>query len=277
MKRALLFSLLLTNVAIAGPEVLLQGGLLTPDIIATIKPELELSSDQETRMTEIVTAARSEAGPLDQAVRERQKTFNQILRKSDSPVEEASAALAQLIEAEAVVKQLQLRTLLSLRDVLSLEQQKKALTLAPARQAKRADLETRVREKAVRLKLAVEALGVPPTNGMKERGSEVEALIREGEWSAADEALNKLIIDSEVDEPESTEILDFSTFDPGSTDLETLKERYLAVETAVQSVISIQKVRQLIQAKQAMEEAKAAEDAVAVGRILTWAESVLKP
>jgi len=276
MKRILLCSLVLTNIAVAGPEMFLQSGLLTPEIIANIKPELELSSDQEARMTQIVTDAHSEAAPLDQAVRERQKTFNQILRKPDSTVEEASAALAQLMEAEAVVKQLQLRTLLGLRDVLSLEQQKKALTLAPSRQAKRADLETRVREKAVRLKLAVEALGVPPTRSMQERGSEVEVLIREGQWAAADEALDKLIVDTEVDEPVPTEPLDFSTFDPGSTDLETLKPRYLAVENAAQSVISIPKVRQLIQAKQALEEAKSAEDAIAVGRILTWAEGVLK-
>ncbi len=276
MKRILFSLLLLTHTAIAGPEVFLQGGLLTPEIIAKIKPELALSSDQETKMTEIVNAAQSEAAPLEQTVRERQKTFHQILRQSDSTVEKSSAALAELMEAEAAVKQLQLRTLLSLRDVLSLEQQKKAIALAPSRQAKRADVESRVREKAMRLKSAVEALGVPPTLQMKERGSKVESLIRAGDWAAADEALDQLVIDSEVEAPESTTALDFSTFDPGDTNLDTLKQRYQDVEVAAQSVISIQRVRQLIQAKQALEEAKATEDAVAVGRILTWAESVLK-
>lgn len=276
MKRILFSLLLLTHTAIAGPEVFLQGGLLTPEIIAKIKPELALSSDQETKMTEIVNAAQSEAAPLEQTVRERQKTFHQILRQSDSTVEKSSAALAELMDAEAAVKQLQLRTLLSLRDVLSPEQQKKAIALAPSRQAKRADVESRVREKAMRLKLAVEGLGVPPTLQMKERGSKVESLIRAGDWAAADEALNQLVIDSEVEAPESTTALDFSSFDPGDTDLDTLKQRYQDVEVAAQSVISIQRVRQLIQAKQALEEAKATEDAVAVGRILTWAESVLK-
>lgn len=276
MKRILFSLLLLTHTAIAGPEVFLQGGLLTPEIIAKIKPELALSSDQETKMTEIVNAAQSQAAPLEQTVRERQKTFHQILRQSDSTVEKSSAALAELMEAEATVKQLQLRTLLSLRDVLSLEQQKKAIALAPARQAKRADVESRVREKAMRLKSAVEALGVPPTLQMKERGSEVESLIRAGDWAAADEALDQLVIDSEVEAPESTTALDFSSFDPGDTNLDTLKQRYQGVEVAAQSVISIQRVRQLIQAKQALEEAKATEDAVAVGRILTWAEGVLK-
>lgn len=275
MIRFLLFLLITTPGLAAGPEALLQNRLLSADIITVLKPELDLTEAQETRMNAIVTGARAESEPLELRVREQQKAFNQILRQPDSTPEVASAALARLMEAEAAVKQLQLRTLLGLRDVLTPEQQKKAVALAQPRQVKRADLETRVREKAARLRLAVEALGVPATTRMVQRGSEVEALVKEGDLTAADAALDRLVTESQVDTPEGSESLDFSTYDPGPTDVETLRERYQAVETAAQSVISLPLLRQLIQARQSLEEAKANEDAEAVGRILTWAEKVL--
>ncbi|MEN3941477.1 Spy/CpxP family protein refolding chaperone [Prosthecobacter sp. SYSU 5D2] len=275
MKHFLLSLLITTGCLAAGPEALLQSGLLSADIITVIKPELDLTEEQESRMTGIVTAARAESEPLEMQVKEQQKAFNQILRQPDSTPEVASAALARLMEAEAAVKQLQLRTLLGLRDVLTLEQQKKAVALAQPRQVKRADLETRVREKAARLRLAVQSLGVPATTSMVQRGSEVEALVKEGDLAAADAALDRLVVESQVDAPESPASLDFSTYDPGETDVETLKQRYQAVETAAQSVLSLPLLRQLIQARQALEEAKALEDAETVGRILTWAEKIL--
>lgn len=260
----------------AGPEALLQSGLLSPEIVSLIKPELDLSEEQEKRMTEIVTAASFEAEPLDQQVREQQKAFNNILRQPTSLVEEASAALERLMEAEAAVKQLQLRTLLSLRDVLSPEQQKKAVALAPSKQAKQTHLETRVREKAARLKLAVEALGVPPTKAMTRRGEEIESLVKAGDLVSADAALDRLIKDSQINEPASTPTLDFSNYDAGDTRIEELIQRYSVVEAQAQDVVSIHLLRQLIQARQALEEAKEAEDVVTAGRILTWAQDVLK-
>ena len=275
MKRFLLCLLITSGILAAGPEALLQNRLLSADIITVIKPELDLTEEQESRMNAIVSGARAESAPLEKQVREQQKAFNHILRQPDSTPEVASAALARLMEAEGAVKQLQLRTLLSLRDVLTPEQQKKAVALAQPRQVKRADLETRVREKAARLRLAVESLGVPATQSMIERGSEVEALVKEGDLTAADAALDRLVTESQVDAAEAPATLDFSTYDPGPTDVETLKERYQAVETAAQSVLSLPLLRQLIQAKNALEEAKANEDAETVGRILTWAEKVL--
>lgn len=276
MKRLLIILFLLTKSATAGPEAWLQNGLITPDMITILKPELELTVDQEERMKTIVTEARVSAEPLETKVREQQKNFNQALRQPETTPEQAGMALTQLMDAEASVKQLQLRTLLSLRDVLTPEQRKKAVALAPARQAKQSDLETRVREKAARLTAAVDALGIPPTKVMKERGAEVEGLIREGYLAKADKELDQLVIESGVDETTPAEVPDFSSYDPGNTDLEVLKQRYLDVEIGAQTIISIPRVRQFLQAKQALEEAKAAEDAVAVGRILTWAESVLK-
>ena len=277
MKRFLLLLLITSGALGAGPEALLQNGLLSADIITVIKPELNLTEDQESRMNAIVTQARAESEPLELRVREQQKAFNQILRQPHSTPEVASAALAGLMEAEGAVKQLQLRTLLGLRDVLTPEQQKKAVALAQPRQARKADLETRVREKAARLRLAVEALGVPPTANMVQRGSEVEALVKEGDLAAADAALDRLVTDSQLDNPETPSApLDFSSYAPGQIDLETLRERFQKVEAAAQSVISLHLLRELIQARKALEEAKSAEDAETVGRILTWAEEVLK-
>ncbi|TDU68151.1 LTXXQ motif family protein [Prosthecobacter fusiformis] len=276
MRLAFLFLVLVTCGFAAGPESWLQNGLLTPEMIAMIKPELALTLEQENAMNKIAATARDEAAPLEQKVREEQKAFGQILRQPGSTSEVAAAALTRLMEAEAEVKHLQLRTLLNLRDVLSPEQQKKAVALVPARQAKRSDQETRLREKAARLKAAVEALGVPATAGMVQRGLEVESLVREGDLAAAGAALDRLFIDSQVDKPEEAEPLDFSSFAPGDTDIETLRQRYQAVEAAAQSVISIHLLRQLIQARKALEQAKADEDVIAVGRILSWAEKVLK-
>ena len=64
-----------------------------------------------------------------------------------------------------------------------------------------------------------------------------------------------------------------SKCDPGNVDLEELKQRLADVEVAAQSVISIPLMRQLLVARAALESAKAAQDATAVSRILTWAEA----
>ena len=226
-------------------------------------------------MQAIVSAARATAEPLDQAVRGQQKAFNQLLRDREASADTASAALTRLLEAEAPIKQLQLRTLLQLRELLTPEQQKKAVALAPGRTAKKNDLESSVRAKAEKLKAAVDSLGIKPTQTMTERGGEIESLIRAGDWSQADKALDMLTTDSGVNEPVSTEAPDFSKYETGNVDLEVLKQRLADVESKAQSVISIPLVRQFIKAKEALESAKAAQDAEAVGRILTWGEGKL--
>jgi hypothetical protein len=54
-----------------------------------------------------------------------------------------------------------------------------------------------------------------------------------------------------------------------------LKERFEAVKVGAQDIISIPLLNQFLTAKAAFESAKASEDAVAVGRVLSWAEQQL--
>lgn len=261
--------------AYAGPEAWLQNGLITPETVTSLKSELGLTAEQEEKMQSIVTAARSEGEPLEQTVREQQKALNELLRNRETTADAASAALTRLLEAETPVKQLQLRALIQLRDVLTPEQQKEAMRLAPGRVAKSDGIEMRVKQKAEKLRAAVESLGIKPTNAMSERGAEIEGLMRAGDWKTADAALDKLTKESGADEPESTAELDFSKFEPGNVDLEVLKERYQTVQDKGQSVISIPLVRQFLKAKEVLEAAKESQDAEKVGRILTWAEQQL--
>jgi hypothetical protein len=112
---------------------------------------------------------------------------------------------------------------------------------------------------------------------MKTRGAEIEALIKSGDLAAADTALDKLIEDSHFKELEAEdEVVDFSKFETGSADLESLRQRFEAVQAAGQEIISLPLMRQMIQAKKAFEEAKEAQDADKVGRILTYVEGKLK-
>jgi hypothetical protein len=226
-------------------------------------------------MQSIVSGARTSAESLEQAVKDQQKAFNEALRNRETSADAASAALARLLEAEAPVKQLQLRTLIQLRDILTPDQQKKAMSLAPGKLAKKGDLESKVKAKAEKLRAAVESLGIKATQAMTDRGGEIESMIRAGEWAQADKALDKLTLESGVNEPESTEELNFSNQDPGNVDLEVLKQRLADVQTRAQSIISLPLIRQFIKAKEALEEAKAAQNAELVGRILTWGESKL--
>jgi len=103
----------------------------------------------------------------------------------------------------------------------------------------------------------------------------VEDLIRAGDLAAADLALDELVAESEMDDAGPVHAPDFTQYDPGDTDVSALQQRYGEVEKSAQKVISIPLVKQLIMARQALEEAKVAEDAETVGRILTWAEGML--
>jgi Spy/CpxP family protein refolding chaperone len=274
--KTILILLCTTVLAFAGPEAWLQSGLVTPETITSLKSELDLTPEQEEKMQSIVTAARSEGESLEQAVREQQKSLNDLLRTRETTADAASSALAKLLEAEAPVKQLQLRALIQLRNLLTLEQQRKAEKLAPGHVVKSDGIELRVKQKAEKLRAAVESLGVKPTNAMSERGAEIEGMIRAGDWKAADAAIDKLTLESGADEPEVTTELDFTQFEPGNVDLEALKERYQTVQDKGQSVISIPMVRQMLKAKEAFEAAKEAQDAEKIGRILTWAEQQLE-
>ncbi len=275
MKLILTSLLILTTLAQAGPEAWFQHGLIMPETIATLKSELELTADQESKMQAVVSEARATAEPLEQAVKEQQKAFNDTLRNREKSADAASAALTHLLESEAPVKQLQLRTLIQLRDLMTPEQQKKAMTLALRKNVNNSDLESRVKTKAEKLRASVDSLGIKATQAMTERGGEIESMIRGGEWVQAEQALDKLIIESGANDPESTEALDFSKYETGNVDLEVLRQRLDDVQANAQSIISLPLIRQFIKAKEALEQAKSAQDAELVGRILTWGEGKL--
>lgn len=280
--KTIVCSLLLLCVAslrAANVEEWLQSGLLHPDLIASVRDQLALTEDQQTKLTSQLNEARQQAEPLEQAVKEQQKALNHLLQDSGATADAASAQLTQLLEAEAAVKQLQLRTLIGIRDVLTPEQLQKAKKLGPPNMASRGsgDLESKVTEKARKLRAAVESLGIPPTEAMKTRGGEIEQLIKSGQYAQADAALDKLIEDSHFKELEAEpDKVDFSKFEPGNTDVETLKQRFEDLQVAGQEIINLPLLRELLQAKDAFEEAKAAQDADKVGRILTYAEGKVK-
>ena len=101
-------------------------------------------------------------------------------------------------------------------------------------------------------------------------------MIKNGDWTSADAALDSLIKDSGVNEPEEASAApDFSTFEPGVTNLDALQSRFETVKERAQEIISIPVMRRMLKAKEAFETAKAAQDAEAVGRILTFAEKEL--
>ena len=259
----------------AGPEAWLQHGLIMPETIANLTAELELTADQETKMLAIVKEAKTAAEPLEAAVKQAQKTFNAALKNRETTVAAAESALTQLLETEAPVKQLQLRTLIQLRDSMTPEQQKKAMQLSSSKLVKKTDLAPSVRAKAEKLRVAVDSLGIKATQAMTKRGAEIEVLIRQGKWAMANEELDRLTQESGANEPEFTEAPDFNREAPGNVDLEVLKERLADVQAKAESIISLPLIRQFIQAKKALEEAKEGQDADRVGRILTWGERQL--
>lgn len=259
----------------AGPEAWIQHGLIMPETIANLTAELELTSDQETKMLAIVKEAKTAAEPLEAAVKQAQKTFNAALKNRETTVAAAESALTQLLKTEAPVKQLQLRTLIQLRDSMTPEQQKKAMQLSSSKLVKKTDLAQSLRAKAEKLRVAVDSLGIKATQAMTKRGAEIEVLIRQGKWAMANEELDRLTQESGANEPESTEAPDFNREAPGNVDLEVLKERLADVQAKAESIISLPLIRQFIQAKKALEEAKERQDAERVGRILTWGERQL--
>lgn len=261
----------------ANVEEWLKSGLLHPDLIASVREELALTEEQQAKLNSQLSEARAQAEPLEQAVKEQQKALGQLLKDPSTSADVAAAQLTKLLDAEAAIKQLQLRALIGVRDVLTPEQLAKVKKLGPPKLAAGGGLEAKVQEKAGKLRAAVEALGVPPTEAMKYRGEEIEKLMKSGQFADANTQLDELMEDSHVKELEvAVEKVDFAKFEPGSTDLETLRERYESVKTAGQEILSLPLLRELLQAKTAFEAAKEAQDAEKVGRILTYVEGKLK-
>ncbi len=278
MKKFLCCLLLSTScLSAAQVEEWLKSGLLHPDMIVSVRAELALTEEQQSKLNSQLSEARKQAEPLEQAVKEQQKALGHLLQDPSTTADAAAAQLTKLLEAEAAVKQLQLRALIGVRGVLTPEQMTQVKKMGPAKLAAGAGIESKVNEKAGKLRTAVEALGVPLTEAMKYRGGEIETLIKGGQFAEADAKLDELMDDSHYKELEAqVEKVDFSKFEPGTTDVETLKERYESVKTAGQEIISLPLLRELLQAKAAFEVAKEAQDAEQVGRILTYVEGKLK-
>lgn len=279
--KTILCCLLLATASLSAAQVedWLKSGLLHPDMLATLRTELALTSEQQTQINAKLSEARAQAEPLELEVKLQQKALGHLLQDKSITADAAAAQLTKLLDAEGAVKQLQLRTLIGVRDVLTPEQMAKAKKMGPPKLAAGggASLETKVTEKAGKLKAALEALGVPPTEAMKYRGGEIETLIKKGQFADADAKLDELMEDAHYKELEAeVEKVDFSKFEPGSTDVETLKERYEGVKEAGQEIVSLPLLRELLQAKAAFETAKEAQDAEQVGRILTYVEGKLK-
>ena len=279
MKKLLcsLLFLAATSLPAAQVEEWLKSGLLHPDLIASVRDELALTEEQQSKLNSQLSEARAQAEPLELAVNEQKKALNHLLQDKTTSADVAAAQLTKLLEAEAAIKQLQLRALLGVRDVLTPEQLAKAQKLGPPKLAASGGLEARVHEKAAKLRAAVESLGIPPTEALKYRGGEIEKLIKSGQTTEADAKLDELIKDSHVKEMEAeVEKVDFSKFEPGSTEIETLRERFESLQAAGQEIVSLPLLRELLQAKAAFEAAKEAQDADKVGRILTYAEGKVK-
>jgi Spy/CpxP family protein refolding chaperone len=277
--KKLLCCLLLTVASLPAAQVedWLKSGLLHPDLIASVREKLALTEEQQAKLNSQLSDARARAEPLEQAVQEQKKALNHLLQDPSTSGDVAAAQLTKLLDAEAAIKQLQLRALLGVRDVLTPEQLAQVKKLGPPKLAASGGLEAKVKEKAGKLRAAVEAIGVPPTEAMKYRGEEIEKLIKSGQFAGANKELDELMEDSHFKELEAeVEKVDFAKFEPGSTDVETLRERFEHVQAAGQEIISLPLLRELVQAKTAFEAAKEAQDADKVGRILTYVEGKLK-
>ena len=93
MKRLLLSLLVSATAAFAGPEQLLHAGLLSPEIIQQIKPELGLTAEQESKMTALISEAKTKGAGTESALKEQQKTLQQMLRDPATTVH-AGASLS---------------------------------------------------------------------------------------------------------------------------------------------------------------------------------------
>ncbi|MCF7790333.1 MAG: periplasmic heavy metal sensor [Prosthecobacter sp.] len=277
--KKILCCLFLTAASLPAAQVedWLKSGLLHPDMIASVREKLALTEEQQTKLNTQLSEARAQAEPLELAVQEQKKALGELLKDPSTSADVAAAQLTKLLDAEAAIKQLQLRALMGVRDVLTPEQLAQVKKLGPPKVAEGGGLEAKVKEKAGKLRAAVESIGVPPTEAMKYRGEEIEKLIKSGEFAQANAELDELMKDSHYKEMEAeVEKVDFAKFEPGSTDVETLRERYESLQAAGQEIMSLPLLRELVQAKTAFEAAKEAQDADQVGRILTYVEGKLK-
>jgi Spy/CpxP family protein refolding chaperone len=249
--------------------------LISPATIHNHIEEFSLTIEQIDKLKSIREKAEEGFRPLEEAVRREEQAVDAILQSELIAPDEAKVKFTALLKAEQAAKQQQFTTYLALREVLTPDQLARAVILARGDRESRVPLEVRVQGKAERLKAAFDELGIKPPSGLRARGEAIMELIRVGQLEEADLALDELAKDVGLDEPNDATVIDFSLVDPGATDSETLKDRLDAVQSAAEQVTSLPMLRRLVQARDAMEKAKATEDADLAGRILTWGEQTL--
>jgi Spy/CpxP family protein refolding chaperone len=258
----------------AGPLDWLKPDALDPERTSKIKEDLNLTSEQETRVQSLITEARTSSAELITKLKQEQDTFDKLLRKPNTTAEDGVAALRKMVEAETAIKEQQLRTILSVRDLLTPEQRRLAMTVSEGRKMEPA-ADTPFGAKANRIKQVIEGLGIPPTDALKEAGAAIEALVQEGKLAEAEASLDKFIIENKADDPDDGQEPAFDAEEPGATDTDTLGARRDEVVRKAQRVTSIPLLRKLAKAKTALDTAISNQDAQAVGRILTWVEKQL--
>lgn len=254
----------------------LANGLVHPQIILNHQADLKLTADQQKQLGVIVSAANPQVAPLENALKQAQQQLETLLREQATTPAAGTEALGKVLAAETALKQFQLKTLLELRAMLTPEQRTQALDLASKGGMDVDRLQAQAVAEAERLKTSFEKLGVPITEALKERGQEIEKMIREGGFETALKAVERLVTESGINDPAPTDPLDFNHLNPGDTSLETLKSRLEVLKSKAQGVISVQVLQKLELAKNALEQAKGNSDAEMLGKILTFAENLLK-
>lgn len=273
MKSILIASVLFALASAAGALDLPR--LIKPETLTAHRETLAFTPEQETELTRIYESAKAEAGPLEEAVRKEEAALTALLRGDSLDSGAAEANFSALLAAENQLKQLQFKTLLALRGVLTAEQIEKAVALESKDTQAKAPMMATIESKAQRLKDAFDSLEIKPGAVLESKGDHIRGLIESGDLAAADAALDALGKEVGIDEPVDEATIDFSQQSPGDTDLTVLESRFRKVETGAQGVMYLPHLRQLLQARDALEAAKSAEDPEAAGRVLTWAENLL--
>ena len=268
----------ITTIAVHAVDIsnLVRAGLVLPDTVLQHQSELDISPDQAERLHKLADATRKEGQGLEATVKQEQDAFDALVKNLETSQEAALAQLDKLLTAEGALKQLQLRTLLKLRDALSPEQRKRALKIGSKEAILRDPVESRLKEKGLKVRTAFESLGIRSPKSLTAKAEAIESLVHEGRLAEAEKGLDDLIKETGVNEPVTAAAsIDFGTFEPGSIEVSTLQQRYTAVEEKAAKVTHLPTLKLLLHGRDELEKAKASEDATKVGRILTWAEGIL--
>ena len=74
-------------------------GIVTPETLVQHRAALSLTAEQETTLTGIYEGAKTEAAPLEEAVRTEEAKLGELLRGADLTDAAAAAQLQLLLEA----------------------------------------------------------------------------------------------------------------------------------------------------------------------------------